>query len=431
MRAIFPLAFGIALFLSPDFLTIFGNGLGMGGVWFLCLLIMVFTFHAYTIKSYDDFYSNNPGLNNEYALISSSLGNITGFIFSFIIKALLAVCMGVGLLATAGYAFNELFVRWFPNMGFTLLALGMLFFIGLFSSRVVKICQLVFVSISMSGIILLSIIGFFSSVDSPPISLNVEFFQTNNMPYIFICFVLLMGFEMANTYEERKLSNRFSLNITMVSLILGFIVLFVWGVVSLMYVAPERLSDTYIPHLITARAINGIYGREIMGLVVIFGSLGAVNALLSYVSSIGGRVFSKELPFKIDKQRYRLFSFVILILTIAVLLISGMAGEPEFETFTRGSIYLWLLNYGAVHLAMFVLKVKTGGRGILSLPLKYYGNLMASLFICALYCGLVLTDHETVLILKFTGIISGGALLLYLFYQAIILRLMTKINKYS
>jgi len=423
MNVIFSLAFAISLFFSPDFLTIFGNGLGNGGIYFLGLLILVFVFHAFTANSYGAIYSSNPDLDNEYVFIRKSLGNITGFIFPFLFKATMVICLGVGLLAAAGYAFNELFVRWFPNMGFTLLLLGILLVIGLTGPKVIRICQLIFSGVSILAVITLSIIGIFFSVDSSPILENINLFQIKEISPILLCFVLLMGFEMAGTFRENISEERDSLKrITMISLVCGVVVLILWGIATLMTVAPERLSDTYIPHLIAARAINGVYGREIMGLVIIFGTLGAVNALLAYLSSIAREVLSKELPFKIDKRKYGIFSFIILVLTIAGLLISGMAGEPEFETFTRGSIYFWLLSYGAIHLAMFVLNGKKREEGIKIIAIKRYVNLIASLLICSIYCGLVLTDHESMLILKFTGTIACGALLLYLFFRSIIVK---------
>ena len=152
MNAIFSFAFAISLFFPADFLTIFGNGIGKGGISFLGLLILVFAFHSYTAKSYSAIYSSNRDLDSEYSLIRQSLGSVTGLIFPFLPKVLLTVCMGVGLLATAGYAFNEFFIRWFPNMGFTLLILGVLFLISLMGPWLIRVCQLIFSGVTILGI---------------------------------------------------------------------------------------------------------------------------------------------------------------------------------------------------------------------------------------------------------------------------------------
>jgi hypothetical protein len=424
MDAIFSFAFAISLFFSADFLTIFGNSIGKGGIWFLGLLILVFAFHSYTAKSYSAIYSTNKDLNDEYSLICQSLGGVTGFIFPFLAKALLTVCMGVGLLATAGYAFNELFVRWFPNMGFTLLILGILLLISLAGPRLVRVCQLVFSGATILGMLVLSAIGLASYVDSSHTSGGFSFFQIEEMAWVLSCFVLLMGFEMAKVHDLGMLQESFSIKrMTVTGLISGFIVLFLWGVVTLTAVSPERISETYIPHLITARAISGLYGRKIMGLIIIFGSLAAVNALLHYVSGIAGEVLSKELTFRIDKKRYTALSVIFLVFIIAGLLISGMAGEPEFENYIKGGIYLWLLNYGVVHFALYRMSRIPGERETRSLPLMPYFSLVYSLFIYVLYFGLVLTDHEAVSILRFTGTMMGGALLSYIFYRGIYMKL--------
>ena len=87
---------------------------------------------------------------------------------------------------------------------------------------------------------------------------------------------------------------------------------------------------------------------------------------------------------------------------------------------------MWLLNYGVVHLTKFVMVRKSVDEDSVSSPFKGYSNLLASVFVFALYSGLVLTDSETMLILKFTGIITGGALLAYLLYNRLLLRLVIK-----
>jgi len=320
MSTIFPLAFAVSLFFSPDFLTFFGNGLGNGGILFIALIIIVFAFHIYTVKTYSYIYSCNNKLNNEYLFIRDSLGNITGYIFPFLTKITVTVCLAVGILATAGYAFNELFIRWFPNMGFTLAALGFLLFIGLAGRRVVRVFQVIFSGISFSGIIILSVMGLFISEGSLHAVLNIHPIQIQDMSFLFACFVLLMGFEMAKFDQEGVRAGNYSLKGPMISaLTAGFLLLLIWGVVTLMNVSPERISGTSIPHLITARTVNSNYGREIMGMVIIFGSLGAVNALAAYVSFIAGEMFSKELPFNVNRGRYR-----IAILSVIVLIIAGL-----------------------------------------------------------------------------------------------------------
>lgn len=414
MSTIFPLAFAVSLFFSPDFLTSFGNGLGNGGIYFLGFLMIVFVFHYYTIKSYSYIHLCKKELNNEYLFIRGALGNITGFIFPFFTKMTMTVCLAVGILATAGYAFNELFIRWFPNMGFTLAALGFLLIIGLTGHRVVRIFQLIFSGISFSGIIILSVMGLFFSEGSLNTGLSTHSIQIQDMSFFFACFVLLMGFEMAKINNEGVGTDNYSLKgIMITALISGFLLFLIWGVATLMNVSPERISDTSIPHLITARAVSSHYGREIMGLVIIFGSMGAVNALFTYVSFIAGEMLPQELSFKVNRGGYRTIVLFVIVLIIAGLLISGMAGEPEFETFIRGGIYLWLLNYGVIHLSIFVFYKQSEGESLKSTPIKRYFNLIASIIIIGLYCGLILTDHERVLILKFNGIIVGSALLLF------------------
>ena len=104
----------------------------------------------------------------------------------------------------------------------------------------------------------------------------IEYARLNNKNKIF-------G-KMVWNDEEHKKSNASKQMMITISLV--FIVLSLWSTVSYMHVSPQRLSDTTVPHLITARIILGTPGRIIMGCIIIASCLGAVNALLTGSSRI-------------------------------------------------------------------------------------------------------------------------------------------------
>ena len=52
-----------------------------------------------------------------------------------------------------------------------------------------------------------------------------------------------------------------------------------WAMVSIQHVPLVKLASTSLPHLKTARYLLGDTGRWIMGGIIIFGTLGAVNGL--------------------------------------------------------------------------------------------------------------------------------------------------------
>ena len=47
------------------------------------------------------------------------------------------------------------------------------------------------------------------------------------------------------------------------------------------FVAPARLAESTVPHMVAARAIGGASGRVVMGVVVLAGTCATVHALLS------------------------------------------------------------------------------------------------------------------------------------------------------
>ena len=64
-------------------------------------------------------------------------------------------------------------------------------------------------------------------------------------------------------------------------IVLAALVWCLWGVVSMHFVAPARLAESTVPHMVVARAIGGASGRVVMGVVVLAGTCATVHALLS------------------------------------------------------------------------------------------------------------------------------------------------------
>jgi len=138
------------------------------------------------------------------------------------------------------------------------------------------------------------------------------------------------------------------------------IVLTLWSLASYNFVDPKRLAETSVPYAITARTILGETGRKIMGLVLIFGACGAVNALLTGVSRMMAAMGSQGLLpslFSLAKVRATV-PLILLTLSIAAMLALGMAGEPLLGTLTKSGIFLWLVTYGSIHLSVLILRTR-------------------------------------------------------------------------
>ena len=119
----------------------------------------------------------------------------------------------------------------------------------------------------------------------------------------------------------------------MLSLLAGALVLGLWAWVSSMAVPGSRLAQSTIPHIIAAREIGGDTGRVLMGIAVLSGAAGALNALLLAVPrnllTILPAAFSAASEPHV--ARWKRLAVLILGVSIAGMLASGMAGEPALD----------------------------------------------------------------------------------------------------
>jgi len=406
--------FAMALMLSPDSLTLLGNGVGIAGVSFLGVLLIAAIIHLFTTLSYGEIFSVFPGSGGEARYTEAALGKVPAIFLPLCSRVVFTVCAATGMLATAGYVFNEIFVYWFPNLGFSFCLLGLLLLIGVLGKRVTFAAQGIFMAMALLGLSFLSVWGLIAGGNEslPPSSVENPSFNLLHMGAMGL--VLFIGFDLAGLASGGRDQQPFNVAKPMAAaVIFSGIVLSLWGLVSYIYVPPQRLADTSVPYSLAARAVLGWTGRKIMGLVVLAATCGAVNALLAGVARmIIAIAFRGPLPsfFGVSDKRASV-PIIFLSLSIAVMLASGMAGEPDLEVYTRGSIYLWLLNYGAVHLSVLILR-RRGGLGpqssaVLGYPVIPFIGLLAT---CAGVFGLLWFDAEPGLLLKFMAVVLATGL---------------------
>src|SRR4029453_15930353 len=110
--------------------------------------------------------------------------------------------------------------------------------------------------------------------------------------------LLFVGFELAlftTPYTARVVSPPGGLMAR--SIVLAALVWCIWGVASMHGVAPARLAQSTVPHMVAARVIGGARGRVVMGVVVLAGTCATVHALLSAGAHIlAGRARHGFLP---------------------------------------------------------------------------------------------------------------------------------------
>ena len=184
----------------------------------------------------------------------------------------LVLILPCGLLVSAGYAFNEIFLYWFPNFGFAFLLLGGVTLLQLAGERFAGPAQPLFISVVLACLVFLCLAGLGGSASSRPVSMDtgIQF-----DPAVFFGVLLLfLGVEMPPPATQRD-----SRLPAIAALFFSLFLFLFWGMLSLLYVDGERLAASTTPHLLVAREILGNNGRILMGIIIISATCGTLSPI--------------------------------------------------------------------------------------------------------------------------------------------------------
>jgi amino acid transporter len=414
------ISLSLGLMLSPENLITLGTTVGSSGPLFLLFITSSVVIFLFAALSYGKAYSLFRGPASEVRLIQETLGTLPATVLPLCSRLVVVIYMGTALLATAGYVFNELFVRWFPNLGFSFCLLALLLMINLWNQRISEIFQIILISIAVLGLLLLSIAGFAGFLNSTHTFTTTNHLSFSSARVAFVGLMLFIGLDLSGLAKQsndiQPLHRVFSMTIAVVVAGLIFIL---WGFVSLQYVSPERLSDTTVPHLITARMVWGTTGRLIMGLVILAGAFSAVNVLLLGVSKLINSMAQQGLlpSFLAGENDRGIIPLTLLAVVIGVMLVSGMAGSSLLDVYVRAGLLLWLLNYAAVHLAVLISSKYSHSRTT-TFYIPGYPVVTFISFI-VMFCGffvLLYYDNQSALLFKYTVVILCTTTLLSFFW---------------
>jgi amino acid transporter len=406
--------------LSPESLIALGTNLGSAGPFFLLFITSSVVIFLFTALSYGNTYSLHTGPTSEVRLLKEGLGMLPSMVLPLCSRFVVALFLGTSILGIAGYVFNEIFVRWFPNLGFSFCLLALLLIINLWNQRVSEIAQIIVVSVAVCGLLLLSMVGFAGFFNGTHTVTTTGLASFSGVRVAFVGLLLFIGLDLSGLAKQgidmQPVHRALAMTIAVVVAGLIFIL---WGFVSLKYVSPERLSDTTIPHLLTARIVWGTAGRVIMGLVVLAGAFSAVNALLLGVSKLINSMAQQGLlpSFLAGENDRSALPLTLLAVIIGAMLAWGMAGDSLLDVYVRTGLLLWLLNYAAVHLALLIAhKHSYNRKNTFSIPGYPVVTLISFI---VMFCGffvLLYYDNQSALLFKYTVVILCTSSLLSLFW---------------
>lgn len=272
-------------------------------------------------------------------------------------KVPLAVAASTGLLVSAGFVFNEVFVYWFPNFAFAYLLLGVVVGVNLLGQRAVAVGQIGAVAGIAMGILALSVSALWASntmIQNPALTIN------GSPTYLVSGVVAVIGFDLAIYGLLGSIPpKRIPWPTILWAILFGGSLLAFWGWIGLSRVPQAKLANTTIAHMVIARALLGQTGRIIMGGIVIAGVFAAVNGLMYGVSRIPAQLVKPEnKPTATEDseksiRRGTISTLIILSLATALAMAGGWAGEPVLETFIRVGVIFWLIHYGVVNLTVW------------------------------------------------------------------------------
>ncbi len=331
--------------LSPDVLVRLGNGIAENRTLFLAALGFSALMSALAVSLIRHPELRNNGKCSQVGLLVQGIGRVPAMTLILVSRISLVLLIPTGLLVSAGFAFNEIFLYWFPNFGFAFIVLGVITLLHLAGQQYARMIQPVFAGIVLLSLLILCLAGIGGPASSKPISVDIGFSFTG--PVLTGALLLFLGFDYItpkNAYESR---------LPAFAALLPCLFLFLfWAMLSLQYVPADKLASTTVPHMLAAREILGEPGRFIMGAAIISGVSGAVNALFHLViDSLDGLARRHLLPGHPARGLHRRVFVSVFAIVIGVFMMAGLAGHEELESYIQASLLLWLLLVGMQCLA--------------------------------------------------------------------------------
>jgi len=393
-------AYALGLMMSPDNLALLGRITGHFGYYAVLLIagaLVLYLIYARSHTQLSAHCGTPPGLHKPHG---------TWFAFyPLIVRILTAVLVATGLTVSSGFVFNEVFVYWFPNFAFAFIMLGLVGVLNFLGPAARARAQIIFLGTAISGLVLLTAIGlargpFLETLPNAPD-------HAITLPWLFLPLLLFVGFDMGLPSGRHSVSRRtVSMVAVKTAMALFGMLIILWSIAMALHVPSERLMSTSIAHMIAAREISGQTGRIIMGVVVICGSLAAVNALFESVIRMTATLQQHLLPRVIALPK----AVVGLVVAgTSVLMATGFAGEEMLETWIRTAMLLWLVGYGMLSMRLATRPPPTGA----GLPMRSKTSLLvASATSFSGTAILVLTDAQVVLMFIIILAVIGLTLIL-------------------
>ncbi|MDJ0621895.1 MAG: hypothetical protein QNJ17_02950 [Desulfocapsaceae bacterium] len=337
----------LAWLVTPESIVLVTKGSGLGGLSFLGALVIGGLLAVANSAVIHNPRLANDGYGNDLLVMTGVFGKLVAMVGLLSGRLPILLFAATGMLVSAGFVFNEIFVYWFPNFLFAFLLLVLLAAMHLFANRHILLVQNLLLLLTIGGLLILSGLGVFTK------PATIQSYSGINGGFSFILIAMacipFLGFDFPRSADRRLIS---------LSIAGGLLLLIVWSLLAMKLADPTRLTESSVAHRSIARAVAGEQGGYIIGLVVISGVLAGVNGLLH----INRQIFTDLLQtgfLPTSFSRYEWLVIIVLAVIIGIMMMSGFAGDKILETQIRAAVILWFIYLGirslaAAHLGKFV-----------------------------------------------------------------------------
>jgi len=344
-QSVWPIwAYALGLMVMPDNLALWGQFAGQVGIFAPLILVaglLIYLSYATTYIDLNPTAYNTDGQRTDGCIFPETWLAY----YPLVIRVLAGVFLATGLTVSSGYVFNEVFVYWFPNFAFAFILLGGLVGLQFLSKTYRHKAQIVFVGTVIAGLTVLIIVGLTTGLFQLRVPAVEE--QPMAISGLFLPLLLLLGFDNAVIPAGKSSGSSTATAKLLKSAIAVFAgIMIFWVITARLHVDGLRLAHSSIAHLITAREIGGQAGRVLMGVMIIAGTLAAVNALFESVARLIQSYSQRGLL-----PQIRLLPKVAMLSMAAVaalLMTTGLAGEELLENLIRATLLMWLGKYGLI-----------------------------------------------------------------------------------
>ncbi len=387
--------------LAPELLVMVNGGSGASGMFMLAALVP-----GFVLASLCAFVIHHPrlqqmGYRSDLSVLQQTYGPIVAATLLLGGRIPLLLFASTGILVTAGYAFNEIFLYWFPNFLFASLLLFLIAFLNLFDERYAMRVQAISAIPAIGGMLLLIIWGLGGTGHQQASGGGLG--EGMTLSLFALGFISFLGFD----FHRAKRSDM------MVFAVLAgiFLLLSLWVIVAVKTVRPEILAESAVAYMLVARTVGGETGRYIMGLVLVCGVFCGVNGLFI----VSRRVFA-DLVGVAEPETFRgKGRLIVLVFAIIIetMMLSGVAGENVLQVQIQAALVLWLFYLaGRIVSAGRVLQSMGQGVGLIGYPA---GAAVLSLMTIG-----ALQEGQFIYVLTFSLIVLAGAMLLSVVWEKIL-----------